>query len=113
MPAEWWVHSRPHSCGHQFHFDSDETLICAGHKAQHPVMTCILYLTPDAGSDLSIGGPTVVTNQTLQSEGLATEGIMFLPKENRMIVFDAKYLHGRLCDANNYLFVNMTVLFLH
>ena len=57
-------------------------------------MTAILYLTPDTGTDRSIGGPTVVTNQTLQSEGLATEGFMFLPKENRMIAFDAKYLHG-------------------
>ena len=23
--AEWWVHSRAHSSGHQLHFDSDET----------------------------------------------------------------------------------------
>lgn len=92
--AEWWVHSRPHSCGHQFHFDSDETLIYAGKKAQHPIMSCVLYLTPDSDGGESVGGPTVVTNQTLQSEGLATEGFMFLPRENRMVTFDARYLHG-------------------
>jgi hypothetical protein len=88
------VHSRPHSCGHQFHFDSDETRIYAGQNARHPLMSCVLYLTPGGGREESVGGPTVITNQTLQSEGLATEGFMFLPKENRMVAFDSKYLHG-------------------
>ena len=32
--AEWWVHSRPHSSGHQFHFDSDETALYGGEHAQ-------------------------------------------------------------------------------
>jgi hypothetical protein len=35
-----------------------------------------------------------VTDQTLQSEGLATHGFMFHPKENRLVAFDSKYLHG-------------------
>mmetsp|Transcript_23029 Transcript_23029/g.33697 ORF Transcript_23029/g.33697 Transcript_23029/m.33697 type:complete len:440 (-) Transcript_23029:522-1841(-) len=95
--AEWWVHSRPHSCGHQFHYDSDETALYAGRQAQHPLISCILYLTERYevdGEECVVGGPTVVTNQTLQSEGLATEGFMFLPRENRLVSFDAKHLHG-------------------
>jgi uncharacterized membrane protein YgcG len=32
--AEWWVHSRPHTSGHQFHFDSDETATCDGEQAR-------------------------------------------------------------------------------
>ena len=94
--AEWWAHTRPHSCGHQFHFDSDETALCAGQHAQHPIATAILYLSPaeDGDENSIIGGPTIVTNQTLQSEYLASEGFMFLPKENRMVAFDARYLHG-------------------
>jgi hypothetical protein len=32
--AEWWVHSRPHTSGHQFHFDSDETAMYGGEQAQ-------------------------------------------------------------------------------
>jgi hypothetical protein len=32
--AEWWVHSRPHTSGHQFHFDSDETALYGGEQAQ-------------------------------------------------------------------------------
>ena len=34
--AEWWVHSRPHTSGHQFHFDSDETALYGGEQAQVP-----------------------------------------------------------------------------
>lgn len=96
------MHTRPHSCGHQFHFDSDETALCAGQQAQHPIATCIIYLSPpgegEEGNEppeYAIGGPTVVTNQTLQDEYLASEGFMFLPKENRMVSFDARYLHGK------------------
>lgn len=98
------MHSRPHSCGHQFHFDSDETAIYAGKSAKHPIISCVLYLSPDfveSSDDFpshemirNIGGPTVVTDQTLHSDGLATHGFMFHPKENRLVSFDAKYLHG-------------------
>jgi len=42
--AEWWVHSRPHSNGHQLHFDSDETRIMAGRTPQHPIVSTVLYL---------------------------------------------------------------------
>eukprot|EP01032_Pedospumella_encystans_P008580 gene8580-10166_t len=85
--AEWWVHSRPHSNGHQLHFDSDETRIMSGRTPQHPLVSTVLYLSDE------IGGPTVVTNQRLAGP-LATEGYMVLPKSNRCVMFDAQYLHG-------------------
>jgi hypothetical protein len=45
--AEWWVHSRPHSNGHQLHFDSDETRIMGGRTPQHPLVSTVLYLRYD------------------------------------------------------------------
>jgi hypothetical protein len=81
------VHSRPHSNGHQLHFDSDETRIMSGRAPAHPIVSSVLYLNDH------IGGPTVVTNQRLAGP-LATEGYMVLPKLNRMVMFDAQYLHG-------------------
>lgn len=97
LAAEWWVHTRPHSCGHQFHFDSDETALCSGQQAQHPIVTAIIYLSPApmGQENIAIGGPTIITDQTLQSENLASEGFTFLPRQNRMIAFDARYLHGK------------------
>lgn len=84
--AEWWVHSRPHSNGHQMHFDSDETRIGTGGTPKHPIASCVLYLG-------EAGGPTIVTNQTLAGN-LATEGWLIPPKTNRLTSFDASYLHG-------------------
>jgi len=84
------VHSRPHICGHQLHFDSDETRIEAGGSPQHPVLTCVLYL-----SEAGIGGPTVLTNQRLAGD-LATKSWMVAPEANRLLIFDARFLHGVL-----------------
>ena len=106
--AEWWVHSRPHCSGHQLHFDSDETAIEAGCKAQHPICSLVIYLGGDNDSDAGVtssssssssrggdvvGGPTLVTNQRLGGE-LASQGWLCYPKCNRLAVFDAQYLHG-------------------
>ena len=68
------------------HFDSDETRLRNGGNPQHPIVSCIIYLS-DAG------GPTLVTDQTLNSE-LASQGVMVHPTRNRLVVFDARYLHG-------------------
>jgi hypothetical protein len=87
--AEWWVHSRPHTSGHQLHFDSDETRIEGGGTPQHPICSCILYLEEDG----SIGGPTLVTDQTL-SGSMASQGWMCFPKLGRLVAFDATMLHG-------------------
>ena len=87
--AEWWVHSRPHCSGHQLHFDSDETRISQGGKPSHPICSCILYLEESG----HIGGPTLVTDQTLAGN-IATQGWLCFPKYGRLLAFDAKYLHG-------------------
>ena len=47
--AEWWVHTRPHSNGHQLHFDSDETRIEAGRSPAHPIVSTVLFLSEDIG----------------------------------------------------------------
>lgn len=78
---------RPHSSGHQLHFDSDETAIESGKPPMHPIVSSVLYLSG------STGGPTLVTNQLLKGD-LATEGWLVPPKKNRLATFDAKYLHG-------------------
>ena len=78
---------RPHSNGHQLHFDSDETAIEGGAAPVHPIMSSVLFV-----SDVT-GGPTLVTDQTL-SGSLATQGWLVPPKRNRLAIFDAKYLHG-------------------
>jgi len=89
--AEWWVHTRPHSSGHQLHFDSDETRLETGKlggKPQHPIASSILFV-----NESNIGGPTLVTNQILDGK-IADRGWLAYPKENRLVTFDAKYLHG-------------------
>jgi hypothetical protein len=90
--CEWWTHNRPHSCGHQFHFDSDEPKLERGNgeigAVTHPIFSTIIYLTPGL-----VGGPTLVTDQLL-SGALATKGWLVLPALNRVAVFDGRYLHG-------------------
>ena len=58
--AEWWVHTRPHCSGHQLHFDSDETRLHKESTPQHPLVSVVLFI-----NEGSVGGPTLVTNQTL------------------------------------------------
>jgi hypothetical protein len=85
--AEWWVHTRPHSSGHQLHFDSDdEGLTREGGKPVHPICSTVLYL------DEGVGGPTVVTDQLLGG-GLAQNGWLCYPKTNRLVLFDARYIY--------------------
>jgi hypothetical protein len=86
--AEWWVHSRPHCGGHQLHYDSDESRIALGGTPNHPVATVVLYLSSE-----KIGGPTMVSDQLL-NQTLGTHTWLVHPKENRIVVFNAKYLHG-------------------
>jgi hypothetical protein len=91
--AEWWVHSRPHSCGHQLHFDSDETHIEHGGQPCHPLVSTVLYLEDVPTDDEPTGGPTLVTNQKLGGP-LASKGWLCFPSNARLVAFDAKYLHG-------------------
>lgn len=71
------------------HFDSDETRIQHGGSPQHPIITTVTYVNGD------VGGPTVVTDQTLAGP-LATSGWIVPPEDNRLLAFDATYLHGVL-----------------
>eukprot|EP00122_Pirum_gemmata_P000659 Pgem_evm1s584 len=56
---------------------------------------------------LKLGGPTLMTNQTLKGERLATKGWLSYPKTNRYVMFDGNVLHGVIpgkgykdnCDA--------------
>jgi len=86
--AEWWVHSRPHSSGHQLHFDSDETRLHKESTPQHPLVSVVLFI-----NDGSVGGPTLVTNQTLDGPS-ADKGWLVYPAENRLVMFNASLLHG-------------------
>lgn len=85
--AEWWAHCRRHSRGHQLHFDSDNE----GEGAdgpRHPIISTVVYLT------CAVGGPTLITNQTLKSDRLADQGWLIHPRENRLAMFDGNVLHG-------------------
>ena len=61
--AEWWVHSRSHTSGHQLHFDSDETRIEGGGTPRHPIASIVIYLGQN-----DVGGPTLVTDQLLGND---------------------------------------------
>lgn len=43
--------------------------------------------------DAAVGGPTMVTDQVLGGP-LATKAWLCHGRENRVLAFDAKYLHG-------------------
>jgi len=83
--AEWWAHCRPHSTGHQLHFDSDDE---GRAGVRNPIVSSALYLTS------GIGGPTIVTDQAIGSARLAQRGWATLPHTNRLLMFNGKFLHG-------------------
>lgn len=83
--VEMWLHNRPHPSGHQMHFDSDNE---GRGGVRNPIISTIIYVT--AGS----GGPSLVTNQRLGDDRLATHGWLSHPKEKRLVAFDGRVLHG-------------------
>ena len=86
--AEWWAHCRPHTAGHQMHFDSDDE--GKGGVIRHPICSAVVFVTG------GVGGPTLVTNQTEKSKRLADAGWLVGPREGRICVFDGNMLHGVL-----------------
>jgi len=80
--AEWWCHSKPHCAGHLLHFDQADD----GHL---PILSTVLYL-----SGAGVGGPTLVTDQTMEDARLARHGWLCEPRENRLLLFDGRLLHG-------------------
>ncbi|KAJ3211570.1 hypothetical protein HDU67_004425 [Dinochytrium kinnereticum] len=89
--AEWWAHCRPHSDGHQLHFDSDDEgrERVGNGRPHHPFASAVIYL----GEVDGLGGPTFVTNQRI-GDGLADRGWVVFPKLNRLASFDGSVLHG-------------------
>lgn len=84
--AEWWAHCRPHASGHQMHYDSENE---GQGRVRHPIVSCVLYVT-----GRGVGGPTLVTDQTLEGKSLATRGYLSHPEKNRLVVFKGSLLHG-------------------
>jgi len=87
---EMWAHNRPHASGHQLHFDSDDE---GRGGVRNPIISTILYIA-DGDADEIAGGPSMVTNQKLSDEKLASKGWMSLPRPCRLVAFDGRYLHG-------------------
>lgn len=112
--VEVWAHNRPHASGHQLHFDSDDE--GRGKTVRNPIMSTILYLSGngaddgnDGGNDGGtnnnnhgrrsslggvVGGPSLITNQRLDSTRLATKGWLAHGMPRRMVAFDGQVLHG-------------------
>lgn len=87
--AEWWAHCRPHSSGHQFHFDSDDE--GRGGIVRNPIVSCVVYLTDSQSG----GGCTLVTTQTSkQNRILAKEAWQCSSRRNRVLCFQGNLLHG-------------------
>jgi hypothetical protein len=113
--VEWWCHRRDKSSAfaHQLHFDLDENAL-KGYKSSmkpkkvdrkflpnsrrekgvsirddlHPVVSTVLYLRGKNGA------PTIVTDQTLDADSVASQAWLCHPAENRLLAFDGKLLHG-------------------
>jgi hypothetical protein len=83
--AEWWCHCRPHSSGHQFHFDSDDE---GRGGVRNPVASCVLNLTE------GVGGETLVTTQTVNATSLMHDGWLCEGRRNRLLAFKGNLLHG-------------------
>ena len=112
--VEWWCHKREKSSGyaHQMHFDLDENALRSYRKhikcardttpapldgdentafrdGLHPLISAVLYLSNQADA-----APTLVTDQTLDSDSEASQAWLCHPAENRLLLFDGKLLHG-------------------
>ncbi|KAF0685677.1 Aste57867_22462 [Aphanomyces stellatus] len=83
--AEWWTHCRPHSSGHQFHFDSADE---GRGGVRNPIVSTVMFL------EAPCGGPTVVTDQKFGFPKLGRHGWLVHANANRFVVFNGKTLHG-------------------
>jgi hypothetical protein len=105
--VEFWVHQRDteSSQGHQLHFDLDEKKLKekglneSTVNSIHPLLSSVLYLNGSAGNDDievidDLFAPTLITDQTLLPNSIASEGWLCYPKPNRLLTFDGKLLHG-------------------
>ncbi|KAL6759011.1 hypothetical protein V8C86DRAFT_3092264 [Haematococcus lacustris] len=80
---------RPHTAGHQLHFDSaNEGNEGRQGAVSNPLVSSVLYLTD------AVGGPTLVTPQRFMQTRMAQHGWLVAPRVNRLTVFDGEVLHG-------------------
>ena len=113
--VEWWCHRRDKEStfAHQLHFDLDENALkdykikARRNKVDrkfttnlrrdkggsvrddlHPLVSAVLYLRGVNGA------PTLVTDQTLDADSVASQAWLCHPAENRLLAFDGKLLHG-------------------
>lgn len=95
--AEWWCHNRPHSSGHQLHFDSDDE---GRGGVRNPICSTVLHLTPKAENSTNqfevVGGETLITTQSSTSKKLAksSDGWLCSSYTNRLLAFAGNLLHG-------------------
>jgi hypothetical protein len=91
--AEWWVHTRPIQArlGHNLHFDTDESLLFSENEITHPTVSAVLYLTGE-----SLGGATIVLDQTPHSTELSEYAWRSAPSDNSLMIFPGDRLHGVL-----------------
>ena len=96
--AEWWCHNRPHSSGHQLHFDSDDE---GRGGVRNPICSTVLHLTPKAKnstnqSESIVGGETIITAQSSTSKKLSesSDGWLCSSYTNRLLAFAGNLLHG-------------------
>jgi len=84
--AEWWVHKRPHGCGHPLHFDAADE---GRGGVLSPVVGSVLFLSPEG-----VGGPTIVTHQWYDEPRIAEFGYLSHPAPNRYLLFPGGFEHG-------------------
>ena len=53
LVAEWWLHSRPHTAGHQLHYDTDEASLRRKAGVHCPLVSSVLYDLPCPSSTLA------------------------------------------------------------
>ena len=92
--AEWWAHKRPHCCGHQMHYDSDNEGIGG---VRNPICSCIIFVNAPPG----FGGPTLVTDQILSKKQLGSKGWLVTPSNGRLTAYDGTYFHGVVPGCGN------------
>lgn len=85
--AEWWCHCRPHSSGHQLHFDSDDE---GRGGVRNPLCSSVLTLSRN------VGGETLITTQTASDTTLCQESGWTCGNDavNRLLGFKGNLLHG-------------------
>jgi hypothetical protein len=101
---EWWTHTRPiqANLGHNLHFDTDESMLAQEKQVTHPISSSVLYLT-GGGNEAGGGGPTIVLDQTPDSETLPESCWLAVPKDNSLLLFPGNLLHGVLpCPGQHH-----------